>query len=30
MTKKRRTHCPEFQARVALEALKGIKPIREI
>ena len=31
MTKrKRRNHSPEFKARVALEALKGIKPIHEI
>jgi transposase-like protein len=31
MTKrKRRIHSPEFKARVALEALKGIKPIHEI
>jgi transposase len=31
MTKrKRRTHSPEFKSRVALEALKGIKPIDEI
>ena len=30
MTKKRRTHSPEFKARVALEALKGIKPIHQI
>ncbi|QDV09307.1 Transposase [Planctomycetes bacterium Poly30] len=31
MTKRqRRTHSPEFKARVALEALKGIKPIHEI
>jgi transposase len=31
MTKrKRRTHSPEFKARVALEALKGIRPIHEI
>lgn len=31
MTKrKRRTHSPEFKARVALEALKGIKTIHEI
>jgi transposase len=31
MTKrKRRTHSPEFKSRVALEALKGIKPIHEI
>ena len=28
--RKRRTHSPEFKARVALEALKGIKPIHEI
>ena len=30
MTKKRRTHRPEFKARIAMEALKGIKPIHEI
>jgi transposase len=30
MTNKRRTHSPEFKARIALEALKGIKPIHEI
>jgi len=31
MTKrKRRTHSPEFKARVALEALKGIKPVHQI
>ncbi len=30
MKRKRRTHSPEFKARVALEALKGIKPIHEI
>jgi len=30
MTRKRRTHSPEFKARVALEALKGIKPIHQI
>ena len=30
MTKKRRTHSPEIKARVALEALKGIKPIHEV
>ena len=30
MTKERRTHSPEFKARVALEALKGIKPIHQI
>ena len=31
MTKrKRRTHSPEFKARVALEVLKGIKPVHEI
>ena len=27
---KRRVHSPEFKARVALEALKGIKTISEI
>ena len=27
---KRRTHSPEFKARVALEALKGIKTLSEI
>ena len=30
MTRKRRTHSPEFKARVALEALKEIKPIHQI
>jgi transposase len=30
MTKKRRTHSPEFKARVALEALKELKPIHQI
>ncbi len=30
MTKKRRTHSAEFKARVALEALKGIKPVHQI
>lgn len=30
MKRKRRTHSPEFMARVAMEALKGIKPIHEI
>ena len=30
MTRKRRTHSPEFKARVAMEALRGIKPIHEI
>ena len=31
MTKrKRRNHSAEFKARVAMEALKGIKPIHEI
>ena len=31
MTKRqRRTRSPEFKARVALEAVKGIKPIHEI
>ena len=26
----RRTHSPEFKARVAMEALKGIKPVHQI
>ena len=30
MKRKRRNHSSEFKARVALEALKGIKPIHEI
>lgn len=30
MKAKRRRHDPEFKARVALEALKGIKPIHQI
>ena len=30
MKAKRRRHEPEFKARVALEALKGIKPIQQI
>jgi transposase len=30
MKAKRRRHDPEFKARVALEALKGIKPIQQI
>ncbi len=30
MKRKRRTHSPEFKARVALEAMKGIKPIHRI
>jgi transposase-like protein len=30
MTNKRRTHSPEFKARVALETLKGIKPVHQI
>ena len=30
MKAKRRRHDPEFKARVALEALKGIKPVQEI
>ncbi len=30
MTKKRRTHSAEFKARVALETLKGIKPVHQI
>ncbi|MFT5288094.1 MAG: transposase-like protein [Planctomycetota bacterium] len=29
MKNKRRTHSPEFKARVALEALKGLKPIHQ-
>ena len=27
--RQRRNHSPEFKARIALEALKGIKPIHE-
>ena len=30
MKRKRRTHSPEFKARVAMEALKGIKQVHEI
>ncbi len=30
MKRRRRTHSPEFKARVAMEAAKGIKPIHEI
>ena len=30
MKAKRRRHEPEFKARVALEALKGIKPVHQI
>ena len=30
MKRKRRTHSPEFKARVAMEALKGIEPVHEI
>ncbi len=30
MKAKRRRHDPEFKARVALEALKGIKPVHQI
>jgi transposase/putative transposase len=30
MKGKRRRHDPEFKARVALEALKGVKTIQEI
>ena len=30
MKAKRRRHDPEFKARVALEALKGIKTIQQI
>jgi len=30
MKNKRRVHSPEFKARIALEALKGLKPIHEI
>ena len=30
MKRKRRTHSAEFKARVAAEALKGIKPIHQI
>ena len=30
MSRKRRTHSPEFKARIALEALKGVDPIHQI
>ncbi len=30
MKNKRRIHSPEFKARIALEALKGLKPIHQI
>jgi transposase-like protein len=30
MSKKRRQHNPEFKAKVALEALKGIEPVHAI
>ena len=30
MKRKRRTHSSEFKARVALEALKGIKTVNQI
>ena len=30
MKNKRRVHSPEFKARIALEALKGLKPVHEI
>lgn len=30
MKRKRRTHSAEFKARVALEALKGIKTVNQI
>ena len=30
MKRKRRTHSAEFKARVAMEAMKGIKPIHQI
>ena len=30
MSKKRRQHNPEFKAKVALEALKGIEPIHAL
>jgi len=30
MSKKRRQHNPEFKAKVALEALKGIEPIQAL
>ena len=30
MKRKRRNHSPEFKAQVALEAIRGIKPVHEI
>jgi transposase len=30
MANKRRIHRPEFKARIALEALKGLKPVHQI
>ena len=30
MRRKRRTHSPEFKARIAMEALKGLKAVHEI
>ena len=30
MSRKRRTHSPEFKARIALEAMKEIKTIQQI
>ena len=30
MRQKRRNHSPEFKARVALEALKGVKTVQQI
>ena len=30
MKRKRRNHSAEFKARVAMEALKGVKPVHEI
>ena len=30
MTRKRRQHNPEFKAKIALEALKGVEPVHAI
>lgn len=30
MTKKRNTHSPEFKAKVALEAVRGVRTVNEI
>lgn len=30
MKNKRRIHSPEFKARIAIEALKGLKPVHQI